>query len=119
MPDGTVYSNHGERIPHIDWVICGGESGQGARPMHPDWARSLRDQCAAAGAPFLFKQWGEHIWCEQDQNVHPNLPAQPIIGFKKVGKKKAGRLLDGVEHNDFPSVHASPSVPIPERSVTL
>lgn len=43
----------------IDWVICGGESGPGARPMHPDWVRSLRDQCKAAGTPFLFKQWGE------------------------------------------------------------
>jgi protein gp37 len=42
----------------VDWVIAGGESGPGARPMHPDWARSLRDQCAAAGVPFLFKQWG-------------------------------------------------------------
>lgn len=45
--------------PHIDWVVAGGESGPGARPMHPDWARQLRDQCAAAGAPFLFKQWGD------------------------------------------------------------
>ncbi|MGM3015920.1 DUF5131 family protein, partial [Bacillus cereus group sp. BC329] len=44
---------------HVDWVICGGESGPGARPMYPDWARSLRDQCKAAGVPFLFKQWGE------------------------------------------------------------
>src|SRR6185312_14401070 len=44
----------------VDWVIVGGESGHGARPMHPDWARSLRDQCAAADAPFFFKQWGEH-----------------------------------------------------------
>jgi protein gp37 len=43
----------------IDWVIVGGESGPHARPMHPDWARSLRDQCAVAGVPFLFKQWGE------------------------------------------------------------
>jgi protein gp37 len=46
-------------IEQIDWVICGGESGHNARPMHPDWARSLRDQCKAAGVPFLFKQWGE------------------------------------------------------------
>ena len=46
---------------HVDWVICGGESGPKARPMHPDWARSLRDQCAAAGVPFLFKQWGEWL----------------------------------------------------------
>lgn len=43
----------------LDWVICGGESGPDARPMHPDWARTLRDQCAAAGIPFHFKQWGE------------------------------------------------------------
>lgn len=42
----------------LDWVIVGGESGRGARPMHPDWARSLRDQCTSAGVPFLFKQWG-------------------------------------------------------------
>ena len=46
-------------VPALDWVIVGGESGPGARPMHPDWARSLRDQCEAAGVPFLFKQWGE------------------------------------------------------------
>jgi protein gp37 len=43
----------------VDWLIAGGESGPGARPMHPDWARGLRDQCAAAGVPFFFKQWGE------------------------------------------------------------
>lgn len=45
----------------IDWVIVGGESGPNARPMHPDWARSLRDQCKAAGVPFFFKQWGEFM----------------------------------------------------------
>jgi protein gp37 len=45
----------------LGWVICGGESGPGARPMHPDWARSLRDQCTAAGVPFFFKQWGEWL----------------------------------------------------------
>lgn len=45
----------------LHWVICGGESGAGARPMHPDWARSLRDQCVAAGVPFFFKQWGEYL----------------------------------------------------------
>lgn len=48
----------------LHWVIAGGESGPKARPMHPDWARSLRDQCAAAGVPFMFKQWGE--WAEDD-----------------------------------------------------
>ena len=51
--DGSGYSS-----PRIDWVIVGGESGPGARPMHPDWARSLRDQCAAAGVPFFMKQMG-------------------------------------------------------------
>lgn len=74
--------------PAIDWVIAGGESGHGARPMHPDWARSLRDQCASADVPFFFKQWGE--WADDG-------------GYQvRVGKKLAGRLLDGVEHNAFP-----------------
>lgn len=45
----------------IDWVIAGGESGHGARPMHPDWVRGLRDQCAGAGVPFFFKQWGNYV----------------------------------------------------------
>ncbi|MCJ7996645.1 phage Gp37/Gp68 family protein [Rhizobium cremeum] len=56
---------------HIDWVVAGGESGPGARPMHPDWVRSLRDQCKAAAVPFLFKQWGEwwEVWSEmRDEN---------------------------------------------------
>ncbi|WP_454691193.1 phage Gp37/Gp68 family protein [Achromobacter aloeverae] len=53
--DGTP----GPDVPALDWVIVGGESGIGARPMHPDWVRSLRDQCVAAGVPFLFKQWGD------------------------------------------------------------
>lgn len=57
--------------PLLHWVICGGESGPKARPMHPDWARSLRDQCAAAGVPFLFKQWGE--WTEQDDSGLPGV----------------------------------------------
>ena len=48
----------------ISWVICGGETGPGARPMHPDWVRSLRDQCEEAGVPFFFKQWGE--WAQMD-----------------------------------------------------
>lgn len=50
-----------EDVPALDWVIVGGESGHGARPMHPDWARSLRDQCAEAGVPFVMKQWGEWV----------------------------------------------------------
>jgi protein gp37 len=104
----------------IDWVICGGESGHGARPMHPDWARSLRDQCAAAGVPFLFKQWGE--WCPEsvhctekaaemalymstDGNTRPAAfgARNGATTIQRVGKKAAGRLLDGVEHNGVPS----------------
>ena len=73
----------------LDWVVAGGESGPKARPMHPDWARSLRDQCAAAGVPFLFKQWGE--WA----------PANDKMGFR-IGKKAAGRHLDGVLHDEYP-----------------
>jgi protein gp37 len=91
-------------LPKVDWVIAGGESGPNARPMHPDWARSLRDQCQAAGVPFLFKQWGEWLPAMQDGNpaavvLEINASNNPI----KVGKKAAGRLLDGVSHDGFPS----------------
>lgn len=64
----------------IDWVIVGGESGRGARPMHLDWVLSIREQCRVAGVAFFFKQWGG------------------------VNKKKAGRELDGTYHDDFPQV---------------
>lgn len=70
----------------LHWMICGGESGPGARPMNPEWARSLRDQCADAGVPFHFKQWGDH-------DHHG----------RRVGKKRAGRTLDGVTHDGFPT----------------
>lgn len=76
------------------WVIVGGESGGPARPMHPDWARSIRDQCADAGVPFHFKQWGE--W-------GPGiLDRGDAFGLRRVGKKSAGRELDGVIHDGFP-----------------
>lgn len=87
--------------PRLDWIIVGGESGPRARPMHPDWARSIRDQCAAAGVPFFFKQWGE--WA----------PAMANTGdagdglMTRVGKHRAGRLLDRREHSEFPgALHA-------------
>ena len=94
----------------LHWVICGGESGSGARPMHPDWARSLRDQCVAAGVPFLFKQWGEWSF---DGKWFRKLTENRIRYFEphtedgnwlmyRVGKKAAGRLLDGREWNEFP-----------------
>lgn len=82
----------------LDWVIAGGESGPHARPSHPDWFRSLRDQCAAAGVPFLYKQWGE--WA-------PNLSQigqwDEATNTFRVGKKAAGRYLDGILHNGFPA----------------
>lgn len=91
----------------LDWVIVGGESGPGARPMHPDWARSLRDQCAAAGVHFLFKQWGEHIaHASPDAKWRDGTPvaaALEPVTFERVGKKAAGRLLDGVQHDGMPS----------------
>ena len=106
--------------PRIDWLIVGGESGHGARPMHPDWARSLRDQCAAAGVPFLFKQWGEWLPAQAGRSVLGKtlvlegaaaIPSSPAWhGFAdgqrvaRVGKKAAGRLLDGRAHDEFPEV---------------
>lgn len=99
----------------IDWIVCGGESGPGARPMHPDWARSVRDQCVAAGVPFFFKQWGE--WhplsttggMQEVPFGHYVLPTgdSPGFGFSRVGKKAAGRVLDGREWNEMPKVRAA------------
>lgn len=119
----------------IDWVICGGESGRNARPMHPDWVRSLRDECTAAGVPFHFKQWGEWLpWSQFSDADVDDAPEQtrfqtrelmegdwrdvgrPDVWDSKdgliddlqcvgrVGKKAAGRLLDGVLHSGFPVV---------------
>lgn len=127
--DGESWTERIDGGPKLDWVIVGGESGPKARPSHPDWFRSLRDQCAAAGVPFLFKQWGAWVphfdrdkddldW-RADYTLTERQPEQCRIlnaaggyGFsgervhmmKRVGKKAAGRLLDGVEHNGFPGV---------------
>ena len=95
--------NHG-----LHWVIVGGESGPSARPMHPDWARSLRDQCVAASVPFFFKQWGE--WADADDyasEVQEHYDVQGLTSEKsiRVGKRKAGRILDGRKHDDMPQVH--------------
>lgn len=129
----------------IDWVIVGGESGPGARPMHPDWARGLRDQCKAAGVPFLFKQWGEwlpgqnvdhpayapgrkvahhqdgswgatatkvnasnYVAWDEDGGMHRgNLKSAPPFRLRawaeRVGKKGAGRLLDGRTWDEVPA----------------
>ena len=117
-----------ETLLPIDWVIVGGESGPGARPMHPDWARSIRDQCARAGVPFYFKQWGEWEialdrdvddpdWrnCGRWEREYPKGRWHNLAGgtgfhgervhyMAPVGKARAGRLLDGVEHNGLPTV---------------
>lgn len=109
----------------LDWVIVGGESGPNARPMHPDWVRSVRDQCAAAQVPFFFKQWGEwapgiseptgtpgkyaaHRPHDQGRwSFFDEVPRQFwVFGadarMSKIGKRHAGRLLDGIEHNAMP-----------------
>ena len=84
--------------PGLDWVIAGGESGPGARPMHPDWARSLRDQCVVAGVPFFFKQWGEFSPVGYPDGVAD--PAEHL--WIRVGKKHAGRELDGRTWDEYP-----------------
>ena len=99
-PDGMCDHEDSE----LDWVICGGESGPGARPMHPDWARGLRDQCEAAGVPLFFKQWGE--WLPGDQDG-ARLDGEQVLNCTdepiRVGKRKAGALLDGRERKQVPN----------------
>lgn len=100
----------------LHWVIVGGESGPHARPMHPDWARSLRDECAAAGVPFLFKQHGEWIGVPDLRNLpeggapgfgaYDHCPHDMDAEAVRVGKKAAGRLLDGRIHHEFPRIAA-------------
>lgn len=86
-------------MQHIHWIIAGGESGTGARPMHPEWARSLRDQCQTASVPFLFKQWGEFGPATDHHDIRR---FEDGTGIARLGKKAAGRLLDGREWNEFP-----------------
>jgi protein gp37 len=117
--------------PSLDWVIVGGESGQrkqDVRPMHPDWARSLRDQCAATRVPFHFKQWGDYTttfdrdvddpdWrrCDRASALTPggnwlNLAGgqgfhgERVVRVDRVGTKRAGRVLDGRTWNEFPAL---------------
>lgn len=132
-PGGAIYDAAGGQMdyveptgPALDWIIAGGESGRGARPMHPDWVRSIRDQCAAAGVPFFFKQWGEWApvydrdvddpdWrrCDQIAREHPrgrwlNLAGghgfhgERVVYVNPVGKRASGALLDGREHKEWP-----------------
>jgi protein gp37 len=92
-------------LEDLSWVICGGESGPHARPMSPDWARSLRDQCQAVGVPFLFKQWGEWLpMLGQAEGVPVGRKTTTDDGWVMgwAGKKAAGRMLDGQTHDGFP-----------------
>lgn len=124
---GPTISGH--TLGCIDWVICGGESGPNARPMHPDWARSIRDQCAAAEVPFFFKQWGswgvaydrdadDPDWrkCDLIATNTPNgqwlnaaggqgFHGERVVRVIPMNKTRpAGRLLDGREHSEWPEV---------------
>jgi len=102
------------REPHLNWVICGGESGPGARPTHPIWVQSLRDQCVNNKTPFHFKQWG--AWIPVDYvregkhyvNLTPTgneiLLHDPLINMRRVGKKRAGRMLNGREWDQMPTI---------------
>lgn len=96
-----------------NWVIVGGESGRQARPMNPQWATSLRDQCAEADIPYFFKQWGE--WAPSGYLVIRSRPepgsvlvGEPVdehghrVELRRIGKKAAGRELDGITHDAFP-----------------
>ena len=115
---------------NIDWVVVGGESGSRARPMHPDWVRSIQHQCYNRWCWFFFKQWGEwkpvhHVshpnWCTdiegpiaimdakgmrwEDEDFQPTTDAMPTCWeFQRIGKKASGRLLDGRTWDEMPKV---------------
>lgn len=118
--DGVRWSAYDVTVKGIDWLVAGGESGPGARPPHPDWFRSARDQCVAAGIPFFFKQWGE--WAPHPEPPTPgrNNGAELYVlpngrygdqgnywrgeaaGMNRVGKHAGGRELDGRTWDEFP-----------------
>jgi hypothetical protein len=122
---GKHWTEKPYQVPKLDWVVAGGESQHGSRPSHPDWFRTLRDQCAAADVPFLFKQWGDWTPGENVQRTKGKVRTASLFNEKwdygtanlaktdghiddepdvyHIGKGKAGRLLDGVEHNGFPA----------------
>jgi len=101
----------------IDWVVVGGESGHGARPMHPDWAREIRDQCIEQGVPFFFKQWGNWGPCHYSVEQAAMVTKDGEIGYsipmgahrrrfqwmtRHASKKTAGRELDGRTWDEYP-----------------
>lgn len=107
----------------IDWVIAGGESGSGARPMHPDWVRNIQKQCQEQNVPFFFKQWGEYrpiknsieyentnevVWITKDNRIAVcktnRVPMTMAAAMIRVGKSKSGAILDGKEYKEFPKI---------------
>ena len=119
--DMTNWSWPEEGPSIISWVIVGGESGPGARPMHADWARSLRNQCQEAGVPFFFKQWGQWGPFRDNGPLPPNCHYIGLDGAIRIGdyeadtdgcmgrggKKAAGALLDGREWREMPAGEGS------------
>lgn len=104
--------NEYESLKMLDAVILGGETGAGARPLHPDWVRSVRDQCAAAGTDFFFKSWGEF---RHESQFGQHIPSLRLLTQKtsfyewqdgsrsyRIRKERAGRLLDCRLHDDLP-----------------
>ena len=97
---------HRDNFYPIDWIIAGGESGPGCRPMHPDWVRSLLNQCQSFGVPFHFKQWGQWVPAELvDGAIKVKLMEftnDRSIEMVRLGKKLAGRTLEGTTWNEVP-----------------
>jgi len=112
--DAWIGPDTEDEPPALHWIIVGGESGPHARPMHPDWARGIRDQAQRAGVPFFFKQWGEwapanavsesarQAWRQWllDRSEPIDYSANNIV--YRVGKHAAGRLLNGREWDEVP-----------------
>ena len=85
----------------IDGIILGGQTGPDAVPMDPDWVRKVRDDCQVAGVPFFFKQWGEYLPTLEAQYRHSDdALAGELAIFRRVGRKRAGRMLDGRTHDE-------------------
>ncbi|WP_371432909.1 DUF5131 family protein [Novosphingobium sp.] len=126
-PAAVKFVSYEPALGPVDWtgwdfvqqIIGGGESGPKARPMHPDWQRATRDYCAAHGIAYFFKQWGEWFpYGEIDGDGHQNSRTmgersgswhewKAGKGFSvRIGKKAAGRLLDGRTHEEFPDAHS-------------
>ncbi|WP_036255291.1 phage Gp37/Gp68 family protein [Methylocapsa acidiphila] len=101
---GSWLGNPNAGAARLDWVVAGGETGGEAQPCHPDWARSLRDQCAKGGAAFFWRQWGEHVPFAGVEAGSVDAPAK--MSWERLGARPASRLLDGLLHEAFPPAGA-------------